>query len=264
METRSPITLRALLAVFAVVLLIVGVNAVSPIGAIDPRVPVIHCHGVTEQPQPGGDNIRTVYGDRIKCAGGGAGAVAISWPDGQRTQLQHTRTPEFTGVGHIELLDDDGETLASLSVRIEPDVTLECEGRDGDVKTIFQLEATDLRSTGWDYVFTNLATGETVRPGEPKHPNGGSEEGLERVVLGEAESTGLCRVTSKAAEAFGGDYQLTLESPWEPTQTTSLRMIGPSSKTKWAGTQPGEVTATVTVNNVSASERTGVYVSGCT
>ena len=68
---------------------------------------------------------------------------------------------------------------------------------------------------------------------------------------------------SEAAEAFEGEYRLTLDSPWEPSQSTPMRIIGPSSKTQWAGTQPAEVTGTVTVNNITASERANVYQSGC-
>lgn len=271
MESRSPITLRALLAVFAVVLAIVGVNAINPIGAIDPRVPVLGCHGIAEttiEPgEPASDlvsvAVEITYGDRVKCAGGGVGAESIVWPDGTRTDLQGTHRPDVVGDGQIELRNADDMPVAIIDLTVLPDISLECTERDDDLKKIFQLESTDLRSSGWDYVFTDTSTGDIVRPGDPNHPNGGSEEGLERVLLGEAQSTGLCRIVSEAAEAFDGEYQLTIESPWEATQTTPMRIIGPSSKTQWAGTQPAEVTGTVTVNNITASERTNVYQSGC-
>lgn len=261
MGLRSPIATRTLLFVFAVVLAMVGINQISPIGAIDPGEPLLHCHGMSNEDSSAGVN--AVYGTYVKCAAGGGGATVLRWPDGMQTGLQNTRIPLFVGDGAIELLDAEQTVLASLAIRVEPDISVECSDRDSEPKKVFALEATELRSQGWDYVFTNIETGETVRPGDAQHPNGGNEDGLERVLLDEAQSTGLCRLVSQAGEDFDSDYLLEVESPWEATQSTPLRIIGPSSKTQWAGTQPAVVTGTVTVNNITASERVDVYQSGC-
>jgi hypothetical protein len=135
--------------------------------------------------------------------------------------------------------------LASTSINISPDIALSCEVWRDEIKKVFKLEKTELRARGWDYIFTDVETGETIHPGDPGHPNG------------------MCRITSQAAEDLDGSYSLTVDSPWEASQSTSIKIIGPTSSTRWAGAQPGELTAVVTVNNVTASERAEVYQSGC-
>lgn len=243
---------RALLGAFAAVavVVVVGGYQVGAIGASE-VAPVVVC-----------DSSDATYGGAVTCSAEGDGAHMLRWPDGAETALETAHTPVFVGDASVEVIDEQGVVLAATPIRIEPDMSLECEAGD-EVKKVFQLEHTDLRERGWDYVFTNIETGDLVRPGDPGHPNGGAEDGLEKVLLDEAKPTRFCRVVSEAVEALDGEYLLEIESPWEAPQRTPLRMIGPSSKTVWSGTQPAELTATVTVNNITASERVDVYQSGC-
>jgi hypothetical protein len=202
------------------------------------------------------------YGQTVHCEATGAGVAGLAWPDG--TIGAHDQTvghaPQTVGDVSVHAIDGDGSVLASVALFIAPDVDLECDV--GDEKIVYKIEATDLRSEGWDYVFLD-SDGAEVRPGDPTHPNGGSETGLERIELERANSTGFCQIHSKAADDLGGDYQVTLVSPWEGTVSHPVRIIGPASRTRWAGTQPAELSGTVTVGGVSASERQGVYMSGC-
>lgn len=58
-------------------------------------------------------------------------------------------------------MDDDGDVkmLASTDVRITPDIDIECE------------------------------EGEEITPGDPSHPNGGAQIGLERIELDRVSGT---------------------------------------------------------------------------
>ncbi len=250
MGSLSSIRGRAFLAVLVAVVVVVSGYQVGAIGASE-VVPTIAC-----------DSSDAIYGTTVTCSAEGDDAHMLRWPDGAETALEQAHAPVYVGDGTVELISESGLVLASTALRVEPDMALECEAGD-EVKKVFQLEHTDLRDRGWDYVFTDIETGELVRPGDPGHPNGGAEDGLEKVLLDEANPTRFCRIVSEAAEALEGDYLLEIESPWEAAQRTPLRMIGPSSKTVWSGTQPAVLTASVTVNNITASERVDVYQSGC-
>ncbi len=231
--------------VFIAALAVVGAYQIAPSFA----APSLTCDATVE------------YGSPVSCSA--SGGHALGWPDGAETPIDASHTPRFVGESKIVLLSDAGTVLSAATIRIEPDISIECEDSDDDPKKIFELEHTELRETGWDYVFTDAATGDRVTPGDPRHPNGGAEDGLERIVLGETQATRACRLISQAGEDLDGEYQMTIVSPWEEAQTTPMRLIGPASKTHWAGTQPAELTGTVTVNNITASERVDVYQSGC-
>ncbi|MGI9604928.1 MAG: hypothetical protein ACR2P0_02195 [Acidimicrobiales bacterium] len=222
---------------------------------------VVSAFSTGEPPSIGCDATAFVYGESISCSADGSDVVAIEWPDAEVTAVVSARAPRSVGEVEVSAVDGDGEALASVIVLISPDIALRCD--QGDEKIIYELEATELRSQGWDYVFIESGTGERVRPGDLLHPNGGVEVGLERIEVGRAASTGFCRIHSHAAEEFGGEYEVTLVSPWEGTVSHPVAIIGPASRTRWAGTQPAELTGTVTVANVTASERMGVYMSGC-
>lgn len=203
------------------------------------------------------------YGTSISCTGSGADAASIVWPDGTADSLDSSvHRPAFVGPGEITVVDDSGAVLASTPIEISPDIRLECD--DGALKTVYQLEATDLRAEGWDYVYRDLGSGRQIGPGDPEHPAGAALDGIERIVLEETYSTGFCKVFSEAADDLGGDFEVTLDSPWEGVTSHPVPIIGPSSKTRWAGIQPAELTGSVTVNGITASERQGVYMSGCT
>lgn len=209
------------------------------------------------------DASELVYGEPVTCSAIGPDGSSMVWPDGASSPLaEATLAPAAVGQVHVSVIDTTGNVLASTSLAITPDIDLQCD--TGEEKTIFELEATDLRSQGWDYVYTDQTTGRAVRPGDPDHPNGGVPPSkLERVELGRANTTKFCKIYSEAADELGGDFEVTLVSPWEGTASHPVRIIGPASKTRWAGTQPAELTGTVAVGGVQASERQNVYMSGC-
>lgn len=211
------------------------------------------------------DVTEQVYGTAVSCVG--EGGVSLLWPDGTTTETSASTTPRFVGDAEVVLLDAFDARVAAAPLRVTPDIDIRCGQRDEELRKVFELEHTELRSQGWDYVYRDTATGDAVRPGDPRHPSGGPEDGLERVLLSEAYSTGLCSIVSTAsddlADTLPVTYSMVIESPWESAQTTTMRIIGPSSKTQWAGVQPAILTGTVTINNVTASERTDVYQSGC-
>ena len=202
------------------------------------------------------------FGEPVTCTASGDDVVALAWPDGAMTEPAVAHVPVAVGALEVRAVDADGATLTSASIHIDPDISLEC-GASDEPKIVYELASTDLRPEGWDYVYLDPITGERVSPGDPAHPGQAPTGTLDRIELDTAPSTSICRLTSAAAEALDGTYELTLESEWEPTMTTQQRIMGPASKTKWAGAQPGTLTGTVTIGAVTASERVGVYLAGC-
>ena len=240
-----------LFALGAAVVAVLFVPSVSSVWAAGPP-PAITC--TTDSAH---------YGEAVTCSGSGDGAASLAWPDGTTTSLEAAaHNPAFVGSGQVTVVDADGTALVSAPIEIAPDLVLECD--DGAEKTVYKLAETDLREEGWDYVYEEVATGREIYPGDPDHPAGAAIDGIERIVIEMVNSTGFCKLHSQAADDLGGDFQVTLDSPWEGVISHPVGIIGPASKTRWAGTQPAELTGTVTVNGVSASERQGVYMSGCT
>jgi len=214
------------------------------------------------EPSIGCDLTTTVYGDEITCGTAGSDVAGILWPDGASSpSVQATHAPKAVGSVEVAAVSESGEILAATTVSITPDIDIECEA--GEAKIVYKLATSVLRSDGWDYVYLDPATGTEIAPGDAAHPNGGAETGLERIELDRVNKTRFCQIDSAAADELGGDYRVTLVSPWEGTVSHPVKFIDPASKTRWAGAQRGELTATVAVNGVEASERRGVYMAGC-
>jgi len=204
-----------------------------------------------------------VFGEPISCVASGGDVANLQWPDAVIGETAgSTHAPMAIGATEVVAVDADGVVLAAVALTITPDIVLEC-GTSDEEKVVHELAATDLRPEGWDYVYVDPSSGDRVLPGDAAHPGQAPTSTLERIEIARAHSTSICRLSSEAAEAFDGTYELTLESEWEPTMTTQQRIMGPASKTKWAGAQPGTLTGTVTVGSVTASERVGVYLAGC-
>lgn len=253
MTTRSSPrawTARTVCALLLVVTAGVGLAGAARAGLVDQPVPNVTC-----------DQLEVTYGDPLTCTADGRDVEALAWPDGTTTQAV-TQTHELNAIGMVEVraVDSNGAPLAAVAVKVVPDIAIECQ--DGSEKPVYELAETDLNDKGWDYVYRVPGTDTLVPPGHPDHPNGRLTH-LDRVEIGNAPTTSFCEILSDAATEFGGDFEFTIESPWEPTVTRPLHIVAPNSRTRWEGTQPGELVGTVTIGTVAASERRGVYMSGC-
>ena len=118
---------------------------------------------------------------------------------------------------------------------------------------------------GWDYVFVHPETGDRIGPGHELQAADPGLTDLEAVVTGEAVRTGKCRLHSEARDRFGGSVEWVMTNAIdEEAVTVPISIAIPFSHGDWLGVQPGEIEVTVTVEGVSAAERRGVYLSGCT
>jgi len=208
------------------------------------------------------DAAAAVYGESVTCTTVGSEVVGVRWPDGHASASSvASHTPRIVGMVGIDAVDDDGNVLVSTLLELTPDIELQCE--DGDRKPVYQLAKSSQRPEGWDYVYAVPNTGRIVRPGDAEHPYGSIASELERIELEQVVATRFCQIHSQAVHDLDGEYRVTLVSPWEDTRSHPVNMIDPASKTRWSGAQPAELTGTVTVNGVQASERRGVYMSSC-
>ena len=217
-----------------------------------PSIPEISCTAAT------------VYGQSIDCLVSGADETktSIDWGDGEVTPASAiSYSPKAVGVVSISLIDNDEVILATSEVQVTPDLKLHCES--GDTATVFELVASPASESGWDYVYTDLETGMSVYPGDANYPEGFNLTGFERVAAEEASVTGKCTATSQAGDDLDGDFAMTMTSEWEEARSVPFGYIVPWTSHHWAGTQPGELEATVTVDGLEASERVGIYFSGC-
>ncbi len=205
-----------------------------------------------------------VYGEPIDCLVGGVdeSKISVDWGDGEVTPISTASySPKSVGAVIISLVNNDGAVLATSEVRVKPDLKLHCES--ADTATVFELVASPASESGWDYVYADLATGANTYPGDTSYPEGFNLAGFERIATEEVSVTGKCTATSQAGEDLDGDFAMTMSSDWEETRSVPFGYIVPWTSHHWAGTQPGELEATVTIEGVEASERIGIYFAGC-
>jgi hypothetical protein len=220
---------------------------------------------LAQTPDPQIDcTVEVTYGEPIICTTIGVDEekTSIDWGDGTST-LANTSvySPKAVGAVTVALIAEDGRILASSKSEISPDLILSCE--TAETSDVFELTASSASESGWDYVYTETATGSRSLPGDVGYPSGFDLTGYERVRSGQANVTGKCTATSQAGDDLDGDYTMTMTSEWEEARSVPFGYIVPWTSHHWAGTQPGELEATVTIDGTEASERVGIYFAGC-
>ncbi len=220
---------------------------------------------LAQTPDPQIDcTVEVTYGEPIVCSTSGVDEekTSIDWGDGTSTPTSTSaHSPKAVGAVIIALVAEDGRILASSTSKISPDLVLSCE--TAETADVYELAASSTAESGWDYVYIETATGTQILPGDAGYPSGFDLTGFERVQSGQADVTGKCTATSQAGEDLDGDFSMTMTSEWEEARSVPFGYIVPWTSHHWAGTQPGELEATVTIDGLEASERIGIYFAGC-
>ncbi|NOX29269.1 MAG: DUF4175 domain-containing protein [Actinobacteria bacterium] len=262
-----PRGLRPLAAVAAVTAMLFALMAVRSIDSASPETSTSVAVENTAPPA----TIRcfdVVYGDDVVCVAANADGHDVAWPDGTVTAASGLTSVSYAvpAVGElaVELVGADGLSVASDVVTISPDFELVCEV--GDLAPIYEIVPWDGNSQGWDYVYTDPVDGRQVVPGDADHPSDPSAAFTDynRNVIDEANATGECEITSAARDDFGGKTVFEMQAPYEEPLRVPFKALLPFSRSNWSGVQPGDMTVTITVEGVDASERRGVFLSGCT
>lgn len=207
-----------------------------------------------------------VYGDPVTCTvAGGPADASIAWGDGTTTATDTAHPLRAVGGAIPVDVVADGVTVAGTTIAVNPDVAIECEPTVTELQPVYELAGAvgDVREV-WDYVYEDV-DGNRVAPGDPDHP---TDPGLTAthapIVVDMVERTGDCFAISAALDDLDGDVWWEIEGEWFDPITIHFRNPLIHMKGRWAGVQPGTATVFVEINDQQASERVGVYSSGCT
>lgn len=205
------------------------------------------------------------YGSPVSCEVTDGAGLEVLWPDGSRStvHVDGPITASVDAVGVVAAMVVDGDdVLVTAPLEIAPDLAVVCA--DGAVDTVYEIVPWADGEHGWGYAYVDPSDGREVRPGEPDYP---ADPGLTSLHLVEVErvtTTGRCEAVSAALDRFDGSVWFEFDAPFEEPLRLPLRTPVPFSRSHWVGTQPAEMTVTISVGRIDASERRGVYVSGCT
>lgn len=200
------------------------------------------------------------FGEATRCSADGSDGAMIRWPDGVITA---STTHAIDAVGHLDVeLLVSGRVVATAAVTVTPDIDVECDEGHDDI--VYEIVAWTDGEHGWGYVYVDPADGRTVLPGDDDYPIDPGLTQLDLVVVDEVVNTGRCQVISEALDAFDGSVWIEFAAPYEEPLRLPLRTPVPFSRSDWLGTQPSEMTVTISVGGIDASERRSVYASGCT
>ena len=243
--------------------LLLAILAVLAIGIATTRVSALSAEEITIDCSTEAAD----FGTTIDCSSNAdRDSYSLAWGDGYSTAMDESgiltgsHAPVAVGAVEVAVVDDSGATITSTTLTIEPDLSVVCES--GIEKDIYELAPSTTRADGWDYVYFHPDTGEKVLPGNPDHPVDPGLTSWEPVITGSANAVGECVATSNAAEQLDGKFEFSIITEWGQN-TVPFPKLTPWSSSHWLGTQPGEIEVVVTVNDLSASERQGVHLSGC-